>query len=101
MHRSGHDVSGFQGVHHTFLGQCIGDPINLPEVGRGDVDITLHGLHGFQDVVIRDIDGGTLSKVGGIHCIGSFKSDVLNNLFAKLQSFADFKSVCLLMNMYH
>lgn len=64
LHRRGHDVGGLQGVHHALAGKIVRHPINFPEVGRGDVDIALHGFHGRHDIFVGNIDGGALSKIG-------------------------------------
>jgi phage replication-related protein YjqB (UPF0714/DUF867 family) len=60
----GHDFGGLQGGHHALLGQGIGHPVNLPEVGRGDVDIALHGFHGRHDILVGNVNRGARAKVG-------------------------------------
>jgi hypothetical protein len=64
MHRRGHDVGGLQGVHYSFPVQVVPYSTDLPEIGRGDVDFALHCFHGRHDILIGDVDGGTLTKRG-------------------------------------
>jgi hypothetical protein len=63
MNRCRHDIGGFQGLHHPVLGQGIRHAIDLFEIGGCDIDISLHGLHGFNDIGIGNIDGCAFSKV--------------------------------------
>jgi len=73
MDRRCHHIGGFERVHHPVLCKGIGHLVDFPEIGRGDVDISLHGFHGFHHIGIGNVDGGTFSKVAWAH-------DVFSNL---------------------